>query len=82
MLSPDNAKVVPEGQRSCPICKAPMQTKHRDAETIDVCDEHGVWLDRHELERMFLARARRRGRIADRRVREARLDAWFWEVVV
>lgn len=82
LVSPDNAKMVPEGKRGCPICKAPMQTQRNEAETIDVCEEHGVWLDRFELERMFLARARRRARMTKRQVGDAfekgQLDGWFW----
>jgi Zn-finger nucleic acid-binding protein len=34
---------------SCPVCKESMkEEKHGDV-TIDVCDEHGIWLDQKEL---------------------------------
>ena len=33
----------------CPVCTDPMTQKDRDGITIDVCDNHGVWLDKSEL---------------------------------
>lgn len=71
LVSPANAALVAEGARRCPICQAPMQTERRNDETIDVCNEHGIWLDRNELERMFLRRMRRVGV----RMRRARAEA-------
>jgi Zn-finger nucleic acid-binding protein len=71
LASPKNGALVPEGQRNCPICQTPMTTQRRNAETIDVCEEHGIWLDRFELERMFLRRMRRTGA----RIRRIRADA-------
>ena len=63
-----NADLVPEGQRSCQICGARMQSVRRAGEVIDVCADHGVWLDRWELERLVGAhgvRARRRSDAAE-----------------
>lgn len=82
LASPANATLVAEGARRCPICQAPMQTERRNDETIDACDEHGIWLDRHELERMFLRRMRRAG-VRIRRVRaeahgRGALHGMFW----
>ncbi|MEC7946947.1 MAG: zf-TFIIB domain-containing protein [Myxococcota bacterium] len=34
---------------ACPICSAEMTTETRSGVTIDVCPEHGIWLDRKEL---------------------------------
>jgi len=83
---PANAKVVPEGERRCPICQATMQTTSRNGETIDVCAAHGVWLDRFELERMFLRRARRTGvrlrRVAAGARAAGHADGFFWGVVM
>ena len=59
---PTNADLVPEGQRPCPICGERMQSVRRAGEVIDVCADHGVWLDRWELERLVAGhgvRARR-----------------------
>ncbi len=36
--------IVPTGERICPICGS------RESLKIDVCDDHGVWLDTGELE--------------------------------
>ena len=73
-----NADLVPEGQRPCPICGAHMQSVRRAAEVIDVCAEHGVWLDRWELERLVGGhgvRARRRSDVAEVK---ARRELLWW----
>ncbi len=45
----ENRKLVPEGQRPCPICGTKMQTQLEFGVTVDICREHGLWLDRKEL---------------------------------
>ena len=37
----------------CPFCGESMRVEHRRGVEIDVCDEHGIWLDRGELERIL-----------------------------
>lgn len=32
-----------------------MERESRDRVTIDVCDDHGVWLDAGELQKLLLA---------------------------
>ncbi|MGE3174052.1 MAG: zf-TFIIB domain-containing protein [Planctomycetota bacterium] len=77
-----NAAVVPEGARPCPICGVPMTTSRRGDDAIDVCEEHGVWLDRFELERMCLRRARAAGRRVQRARKEGQLAGFFWGVLI
>lgn len=43
------ASPVPPGERECPICKQKMVPDLDYGVSIDVCAEHGIWLDRHEL---------------------------------
>jgi hypothetical protein len=45
-----NDQVVPTGQRECPICKKVMSVEELHGITLDVCRNHGVWLDSGELE--------------------------------
>ena len=44
-----NRSIVPEGQRKCPICGEPMTSTHENSVMIDLCEEHGMWLDKDEL---------------------------------
>ena len=44
-----NREVVPEGQRPCPICHELMTSAHEKGVLIDLCEEHGMWLDKDEL---------------------------------
>jgi Zn-finger nucleic acid-binding protein len=46
----DNDALVSPGQRPCPICGKLMKTEGQFGVGIDACPEHGVWLDRGELE--------------------------------
>jgi Zn-finger nucleic acid-binding protein len=67
-------------QHKCPVCAAPMKVIKRVSLQIDVCDEHGVWLDKGELEALI-----RRGRLGDKARRniaeaarhEGQLSGWF-----
>ncbi len=34
---------------NCPVCNKPLVQRQLDGENIQVCDEHGVWLDKGEL---------------------------------
>jgi len=45
-----NRAIKPEGTRPCPICGKLMHSETEFTIAIDVCDEHGVWLDYGELE--------------------------------
>lgn len=84
--SSSNADQVPEGARLCPICQQPMQTTSRGEEAIDVCEPHGVWLDRDELERMLFARTHRRGigtrNMAEDSRRKGFLEGLFWGILI
>ena len=66
-----NAGLVPEGQRPCPVCRTPMPTEEAYGVTVDVCPEHGIWLDRGKLGSIERGVERREHRLA----RVAREDA-------
>ena len=34
---------------NCPVCKNAMRTEDRAGTEIDVCETHGIWLDKQEL---------------------------------
>jgi len=44
-----NAKIVPEGERKCPICGETMHIEKIKGISTDVCEEHGIWLDKGEF---------------------------------
>lgn len=67
----DNRRIVPEGERKCPICQVEMNTRFRDGVKIDVCPAHGVWLDYGELEIICERIDFTRERIVQAKVREA-----------
>lgn len=70
----DNEAMVPTGQRPCPICGNVMLAETHEGVVIDVCEQHGVWLDRGELP--HIAARIRSGQFADRQaaLRRARRD--------
>ena len=44
-----NSEIVPEGERNCPICGETMLSTRQHGVLIDVCQAHGLWLDKGEL---------------------------------
>ena len=38
-----------DGNVACPVCQEPMKVQKMYRVAVDVCDEHGVWLDKGEL---------------------------------
>ncbi len=48
-----NAEVVPEGQRPCPICQVVMAQETQHNIVVDVCEAHGVWMDKDEMSKML-----------------------------
>ncbi|MBN2712948.1 MAG: zf-TFIIB domain-containing protein [Planctomycetes bacterium] len=46
----ENSQIKPEGERPCPICGAVMESNIVKGVNVDLCAEHGVWLDNGELE--------------------------------
>ena len=52
---PDNADLVPEGARPCPICDQTMDVESIQNVVVDQCDQHGLWLDADELQAMTSA---------------------------
>lgn len=37
----------------CPVCKQRMKLEKLDAVHVDICEEHGVWLDKGEIEALM-----------------------------
>jgi len=55
-----NAVLVPEGERRCVICGSRMTRQLKEDVAVDVCEEHGIWLDKNALPRI-IERIRERG---------------------
>lgn len=75
--APDNARIIPHGQRPCPICGAKMVVDHEEGIQTDVCSQHGVWLDLDEL-RVIISRVRSQDHSSKlRAVREAKREGMW-----
>ncbi|MBI2084617.1 MAG: zf-TFIIB domain-containing protein [Candidatus Aenigmarchaeota archaeon] len=44
----------------CPVCKQRMQVKTIEDVKVDVCESHGIWLDKGEVEALMEV-AKKRG---------------------
>ena len=44
-----NSKIVPEGERKCPICGETMYVEKIKGISTDICEEHGIWMDKGEF---------------------------------
>lgn len=80
-----NTQTVPEGGRPCPICGATMIVERKEGVQIDVCEAHGIWLDKGELPQLVfrvtgLSRIRQRQALDNarrrRKVQGALLGFW------
>lgn len=73
------------GQRACPVCGERMEVVAQGKVEIEVCEAHGVWLDKGELEAITESRARferLNSRAARRRavgtaIRDAKIKGWL-----
>ena len=45
----NNDAIVPSGQRPCPICGTHMIVIEEHGISVDICEDHGVWLDQGEM---------------------------------
>jgi Zn-finger nucleic acid-binding protein len=48
-----------DGSRLCPVCGRRMEQQVYRKAQIEVCEQHGVWLDKGELESILEAQAKR-----------------------
>jgi Zn-finger nucleic acid-binding protein len=73
---------IAEGHRACPVCGAIMHIERKNKVSIDVCPEHGLWLDKGELDRILRikgARSRRRNARAMRRAKhDGKVQGALW----
>jgi Zn-finger nucleic acid-binding protein len=70
----NNEDIVPEGERACPICGESMVIKRKRGVSIDVCEEHGVWMDRGEMGKI-IERIRKRDALAyEKMLKKAKLE--------
>ena len=71
-----------EGKRPCPVCGNRMHIEKKNRISIDVCPDHGIWLDEGELEAIVTAvrsRGKRRQRSAVRDARrKGKMQGAFW----
>lgn len=79
-LDRSNRKLVPEGMRACPQCNEQMTPEERkdvwgrtETVIVDLCDDHGVWLDHSELA-ILLDRSEQQARRNARRLRRRAIE--------
>jgi len=58
--------------RPCPVCGQGLTREREHGVEIEVCEEHGVWLDAGELDTIVLKLTARAGRRRRREVDAAR----------
>lgn len=75
--------------RPCPICAEPLEHESFKGVPIEVCLEHGIWLDNGELEmilakreRTLRARARRQANQAHRDGKVSGMLFGWWSLFV
>ncbi len=61
----DNAGLVPQTERQCPVCEQRMTIESKNDVIINCCPDHGTWIDGNQLERMT-SKARHRSRLKTR----------------
>lgn len=44
---------LPASRRLCPVCSEPLAREERYRVPVDICKEHGIWLDRGELQEII-----------------------------
>jgi Zn-finger nucleic acid-binding protein len=57
---------------NCPICGLPMEQETKYEVVIDVCRDHGVWLDNGELEKMIRVKEQRMKSVYNRKLKRAK----------
>jgi Zn-finger nucleic acid-binding protein len=48
------ATEAPTDARQCLGCQRPMAAMHIERIPVDVCEDHGVWFDEHELQQVLM----------------------------
>ena len=61
----------------CPVCGIEMLVEKVGHVRVDVCDDHGMWLDGGELERIKLKENRERPRYSKKHEKKGRLARWL-----
>jgi Zn-finger nucleic acid-binding protein len=64
--------------RRCPVCAEEMNSETQFGVCVDLCEEHGIWLDKGELESLL---SRKEGRWRERVEAvqtRASSDRWKW----
>lgn len=71
-----------EATRSCPVCSKEMRQDQKESVTIDVCEEHGIWLDKGELPTIISKIRLRQFRInratTDKARKEGKMSGAMW----
>lgn len=69
-----SASGASEVPRPCPVCGSIMNMTQVEGVTVDTCEEHGIWLDRGELELIALKHKAKGLKNRMRRQKELRND--------
>lgn len=69
-------------ERACPECGKAMVAETVHATTVDICEEHGIWLDNGELEGIVMRLKNKSVRSRRRQVAKAkstgRTQGWLF----
>jgi|KBSSwiStaDraftv2_1062776.scaffolds.fasta_scaffold658491_1 Zn-finger nucleic acid-binding protein len=61
------------GTLPCPVCGVPMHVEVKQHVEVDVCEQHGIWLDKDELDGIAKA-IRARTQTFERALRRVAVD--------
>lgn len=75
-----------EATVTCPVCGAPMSREVVYRSVVHVCEDHGAWLERGQLESIVrsvqargIARSRQSAsKVRSKTVREGVVLGWIW----
>ncbi len=67
----ENPQLNAEGQRPCPVCGAIMILERKEEIRADLCEEHGLWLDSGELEKIILHRWQKKRHVRRKALKDA-----------
>lgn len=71
-----------EQPRRCPVCGETMEFKIVHLNKVDICEDHGIWLDKGELESIISRLRRTKRKTITNAVRDARkegmIEMWLF----
>lgn len=82
MTEEDSVQEKRQSSRPCPVCGETMDSENKYLNEVEVCENHGIWLEKGQLESIVARVKRTRRRTSQEAISEARkegmLEMWFF----